>query len=278
MRNVFITLTASLLLLSLNAFAGETEFCEILVPNKKIIDYNQGTIEAWFKLNYKLNESFNTGNNSYAECINFFSTEHSNRKLGERPPSEPNLMLRMAYTQKGQRLTLGSNMFNHKSKSRGVLYVPAAKLGLTETNETDWHYIAASWEKKGEGFDLKIYFNGKLTAQKTLPYRQSVKMKSSGKEVLRVGNVLMCYGSIDSFRLSQTVRTGEEIQAVYKDGLKKDKDSTLFLDYATIKKLKKVRFKEDKLPKVSTKGIIHGTATYVDGRTSKNKGISFNSK
>jgi len=257
--------------------AGKPQYGEIVFPRKGSIDFDEGTYEIWFKPTYTTSESM-FGADTKRSTIVFMSAEvdekFKRKNSGkDKSASEQvvfsNLKLTMGHHAAGPgQLNFWSNLFDaRKNKEKGSQVQAAHELRNPDFQKDRWYYLAITWKHSGEEYECGIYIDD------TYRKFKNVTACSDDKRVvdemfLVIGSAEDCNMAVDSFRVSNRVRTDEEITKSFESGLSQDDATLIFHNGESFAKMKKVSERTDPL-KCSPKGEILGASKMVDGKFGK---------
>jgi hypothetical protein len=208
---------------------------ELVYPAKKNIDSEQGTFEVWFKFVDTGESVFSIGASSNRPILVFIQVENER----DMKSKEQDVFMRFAEFTDGSRHSVGAGFYNDNAR----LGIDIKQLSLKD----DWNYAAITWTKvNSKTYKLMTYVNGvefRTSEQeydvKDIDKDAVIKIGCAssylGKKEQDSGSI----GSIDSFRISNKVRTAAEILESYEKGFKEDKETLLFEDFSTLEQAKK---------------------------------------
>lgn len=240
-----------------------------LFPAEGKLKLEHGTVECWCALDYSFDKN-NLNNLSMITPMTFFSFGK------EKEDSQENEDIRdislMLVTQQGKAMV---NVVRYRT-SLALMPVKDKKVpgGVSFPMEDfkwkkgEWHFLAATWKKEGDSYDLTFYIDDKEES-KSGPANE-FKPDSLSEYQIRIGSVLFALGAVETLRVSNKVRTADEIKESFKTGLKEDKDTSFFFDPKTIGKMqKKGKTKDISKIKVSPKGTFVGPYKIIKGKFDK---------
>lgn len=255
---------------------------EIVYPMKGHIDFKQGTFEIWFRLDVDPNDYAVQGR-SGRPIIVFLQANANAKKKSKKDAKSNNIFSSIQYSWKKDKLGLGASgtilerikREKGKRKKRNTsnnLHVSDEDLGW---EPGDWHMLALTWKLKGSSeYIRELYIDGeliktqkgifvkpKISNSATISIGKSVDSDGASekdKDGKRVKNTIKkgvndsgSLFTVDSFRISKSIRTPEEIKNSFEKGFSLDKN-TLLMD--TFKKSKIKKGKEEVKKKKKKKG------------------------
>ncbi len=248
---------------------------EAVFPAEGRINLEEGTVEAWVALDYSAGATVIQDKSNIIPMIFFELCQKTGLEKDKNNSDNyagTSLRMRVATFQNRRMvnyLSYNSSLFNYEAVNPNA---KAMRYDLEDFNwkENEWYFIAASWKKTEEGYDVFIYVNGK---KKETSFEKSASVqipKTLKDHLIYIGSSTTAMGAVETLRISGKVRTGEEIEASMKNGLSKD-DSTLFLfDASTLTSMKKIHqeeFKND--TQVPPKGLFVGPCRIIKGKFGK---------
>lgn len=300
-RNMVSIILFSLIFTIMLALKAAPVCGEIIYPFKNHLDLKHGTFEIWFKVDVDPNDYTIKGKS--ARPIMVFLQLKTDKKKQKKKKDKDIIDANIKYFWHKEKLSLGmAANFLDKGKDKikkndriSYFNIQDHKLGW---NPGEWHYLALTWRRDGKNeFTRELYIDGESIKRQTCIFVEpkitkdtilkigssvdsnpSVNKDKNGKKAKQAGkNDSGSLFTVDSFRISKTVRTPEEIKYSFEKGLLADK-KTLLLD--TFKKAKtttkgagKKKKKQKKLsitgkvkPEIGKKGTIVGPHTIVKGK------------
>jgi len=249
----------------------------VVFPAKGNFDPDKGTVEAVFSLSYSFGDKMGQGSS-----ISTFSVMSlSGRKGSGRGEQGASWSVSIGQYQGHDHLSMSSTMF--ELTRQYDVPVTWFSCSLAPTNRPpfkagEWHTLATTWQRMGDAknqYALALYLDGKCVRKGTMPVSPMFGTSEiDPKDLLCFGNPRLMRGSLECLRLSNRVRTPEEIAAADKDGLVKDADTRVFLDAEAVAKLKMKAAedlvnREEKTIRVPPEGLLFGELEYVPGRKGK---------
>jgi len=226
---------------------AEVKKGKIEYPADKIVDYNEGTYEVWFKPLFDMSAK---PSGQEIQCYLLF--------VGGSGPDGLKVVCENVRT--GGSIRISANFLKNP--------VALAQDRL-KWNSDEWHYFAMSWkyvddpapEKKK--MQMVFYADGKEYSKQENPLKSD--LPSTASFLIRLGDAnLASKALIDAFRLSSKARTADEIAASFKDGPLSDKDTTLMDKFDKIQLGDKIR--SYSIPDAKVKGIITGSYEKLQGK------------
>ena len=172
---------------------------------------------------------------------------------------------------------LSSSLFERpRSNHDPVRYVSTAfssKKADTFLKAGSWHSMAATWRQTNEAHAVEFFIDGKRVGRGTIPHRASLSTSSLADDDLLVfGAPGQMYGSLQRVRISDRVRSAEEIAAAETSGLVKDDATLLLFDGAAVLKMKANDIKQftenasERKLRVPPEGVVFGKLKPTTGR------------
>jgi len=252
---------------------------EIVFPREGSIDYNEGTFEIWFKLAYNIEDPM-VEDKSFRVPVKFLSfhrkndDKYSKEKDKKGPPYKlinhvdneeaPTITIYIEHREAGGGVIVcASNLIDRKILDRKVPQIYAVK-GLTFKAD-EWHFIALSWKKVGEQYECNMRIDGESLPTITASACNISDMSPEGA-IIKIGSTEDSLFAVNSFRISKTARTEEQLKNSFEKGLSADSDTLLFQNGESLAKLKK---SEKLTADVDKKGQIFGANKFIDGKFGK---------
>lgn len=257
---------------------------EIVYQFKDHMNLKLGTFEIWFRLDVDPND-YTVKSKSYRPVMILLDLNANEKKKQKKKVQSNSMSSVIDYSWTKDKLSLGFycdfleriNKKGGKGKKNGgsdFLGIPAKKL---EWKPNEWHYLALTWKKEGknvmirelflDGESIKtqkrIFVEPKISRTATLKIGKSVDSDADekdikGKKAKKVGkNDSGSLFTVDSFRISKTVRTPEEIKNSFEKGFSVDKNTLLMDTFKKAKTTKKNAGKKNKKhKKLSVTGMV----------------------
>jgi len=246
----------------------------IVFPAKGTFDPDQGTVEMVFSPSYSAGDNMGAGSG----MTTFPVLSVSGPKASGRGEDGLSWSVSIGQWQTGNYLLISSSRFE-----RPIAYQPPINYltcGFKTASGSpfkagEWYSFAASWSRTGTNYVLSLYFDGKCMTKSTMPMSSLFGTAVvDPKDLLIIGSPRVMRGSLESLRISKKARTPAEIAAADKAGLVKDADTLLFIDAATVAKMKTKPAEdlintEEKTIRVPPEGILFGQIAYIPGRKGK---------
>lgn len=253
----------------------------IVFPAKGNIDVTNGTIEAVFCLAYSFGDQFSSAGSS-RKLFSLLSTHNAageQYNVGNPKKVGPGLGFSVHFSQYQSRdyVYLSSSLFERpRSNHDPVRYVSTAfssKKADTFLKAGSWHSMAATWRQTNEAHAVEFFIDGKRVGRGTIPHRASLSTSSLADDDLLVfGAPGQMYGSLQRVRISDRVRSAEEIAAAETSGLVKDDATLLLFDGAAVLKMKANDIKQftenasERKLRVPPEGVVFGKLKPTTGR------------
>jgi hypothetical protein len=183
------------------------------------------------------------------------------------------------------RLSFETNYYSWELKgppplrSGGTSISPAKERG-TWILEDEWHSFAVTWKVENDGLHAEMFLDGKLQISKIFPLKESAAGPFAKDDLIGIGGLEMSSGSILYYRLSNKIRTKEEIAS--KAPLKPDEATTFFLDGELAAKYGKNSLKDFKTMSKKGEIVIKKNGSFFGNfkivKTPKGKAIQFYDK
>jgi len=250
----------------------------IVFPAKGNFDPDQGTVEMVFSPSYSASDNMGAGSG----MTTFPVLSVSGSKASGRGEDGLSWNVSIGQWQTGNYLSISSSRFE-----RPIAYQPPVNYltcGFKTASGSpfkagEWYSFAASWSRTGTNYVLSLYFDGKCMTKHTMPMSSIFGTAVlDPKDLLIIGSPRVVRGSLECLRISKKARTPAEIAATDKAGLAKDADTLLFIDAATVAKMKSKPAEdlintEEKTIRVPPEGLLFGKVEYIQGR--KGKAVDF---
>ena len=251
-----------------------------LAPADGLFSIDAGTLEARFSLDYSL-EDYLRPETSFSSLFFFLRTYNESISYVK---DEAYFHI-VAIQDKGiHRFSCVDNLYYREIKTDpGVRHNEACIVFDKENglwiSSGEWHSLAVTWKIEKEALHVEMFLDGKLRNTMTFPIKAGDVRPFSKGDIISIGNLDLSPATILSYRLSNRVRTREEIASALP--LKPDKDTTFYLDADTAIKFKGYgREKFEKMRKSGKvdigKGIFVGEYKIVS--TPEGKAIQFYNK
>ncbi|MEA2011679.1 MAG: LamG-like jellyroll fold domain-containing protein [Verrucomicrobiota bacterium] len=285
---------ALITVITLNA---EISCGEIVYPMEGNINLEVGTFEIWFKLDVDPND-YQVKSRSKRPIINFLvakpkTTHKKENKKSKQRSNKP--FIGFSYGWRGYNLAFGSHGATvekiKKGKRKGFMTLHCKAEDLN-WKAGEWHLLVVTWILNGGDYIRKLYVDGELLKTQKVGYNTANIGK---KSVLMIGNSVDSASTVgkqdknrekvkgvkdsgslftvDSFRISNSVRSLDEIKISLKKGFTVDKDTLLLETFQKAKVTKKRKCKKEVLP-ISGKtfpdkgkpGTVYGAVKIVKGK------------
>lgn len=256
-----------------------------LAPLNDAITVDTGTIEVRFALNYSFSD-YVRPDLSACTPFRFFSLldkEATPMNSGYTTP-----WFNLLFNQKrGKNMILyGNNYYYSAPEAEPEIRNSTLGINGDETKgpwfkKGEWHSLAATWLVDEKGImQLELFLDGKSYKRSSFPRKTSSLRPLDKNDLIGIGGQEISEATLLSYRISNRVRTKEEITS--DQPLTPDEATTFFLDGTTAaqcKVLKQSVFAKmvnTKTVSIKGKGVFVGTPEFVN--TPKGKAIQFSAK
>lgn len=250
------------------------KFSQVYFPSKGVFDYDEGTYEAWWRVNFDRNENFQTDINYAAGGLAFFSLRDSQgNNLSKKREDCPSMDFFITDTEKDRYVIFRTRVasYNNRPASLGFKF---KDLGW---EKADWHYVAITWKKVGQTYELSLRCDDKV---KTMTADISDVYSHDVTPILNMGGLASSRGSLDTLQISKKALSAEELEESYTKGIKKSKSSGLLKTGADLLKLKPLKLSESQLKlmesntakktiRIKSDGQVYNSLLEVEGKFSK---------
>lgn len=296
MAIAFLTLFSSFLTQAQNPKDGkksneakkEIDAGLLLIPAEGVIDLGKGTCEIRFSLDYSFSDYLRP---AASGCVPFsFLGLYSYDESKSTPP--------VANSDKED--TIFNIQVRQKRGLHQILFFsnyyfvltgtpPERHIGISISGEQkgafiskgEWHTLAVTWQLQDGKWNSTIFLDGKKWRHMIYPEKE-IGIRPIGKnDLIGIGSLDFSSGSIQSMRISNRVRSDEELSL--KDPLKRDDATTFFIDGSIAAKCKQLDKEElGKLGKMLKRkgkdevGVFVGNHVIVD--SPEGKAIQFYKK
>lgn len=253
-----------------------------LAPLNDAIDMNAGTLEVRFALNYSF---FDYIRPDLSACVPFRFISLLSKEGTPFPSGDSTPWLNLHFKQKrGLHMILYGNN-HHYSAPDAEPEKRNSSLGVNSDEQKgpwfkkgEWHSLAATWciDDK-DVMHLELFLDGKSYKRSSFPKKSSSLRPLAKDDLIGIGGLDVSEATLLSYRISNRVRTKEEISS--DKPLAADEATTFFLDGTTAaqcKVLSHAAFAElikNKSVTIKDKGLFVGSPKFVN--TPKGKVIQF---
>ena len=288
-RSMFIFLMMAVAFTSMGAGkkddkAREPDAALFLAPLNDSLNIDAGTLETRFSLDYSFDEYLRP---EASNCSPFFFLQIYNKDGSPHGKNEkdPVVCILMHQGTGIHRFFFGNADYFLETKApspakhKGFSF-PGSKEAGTWISQGEWHSLAVTWKVEKEALHVEMFLDGKLRNHYAFTTKDTGIRPLSKDDLLGIGDLGLSPATILSYRLSNRVRTKEEIAS--EDPLKPDEATTFFLDGETAAKFgsfdRKDFEKMSKKGKMDLKknGAFFGKFKIVD--TPKGKAVQFYDK
>jgi hypothetical protein len=263
---------------------AEIDAAIFLVPMNDALKIDAGTIEVIFSLDYSFDSYLRPDESN---CTPFTFLGIYNKDFSQARDKDDGVILASAHQGTGSHgMTFATNYYYWETKEPqpfkgfGIAMVNPVKEKGTWIEEGECHSVAVTWKVESDGLHTESFFDGKSQAKRIFPLKDTNTRPFSKDDLIGIGGYNLSAGSILSYRLSNKVRTGEEIAE--KGPLKQDEATTFLLNAESAAKCAKFdkkdmgkMIKNGKLD-IKKNGAFFGNYKIVD--TPNGKAIQFYNK
>ena len=250
------------------------EFSQCYFPSKGAFDYDEGTYEAWWRVNFDREENFQTDINYAAGGLAFLSVrDEDGNNLSKKQQDCPSMDFFITDTKKDRYVIFRTRIasFNNRPAGLGFSFT---ELGW---EKADWHYVAVSWKKVGQTYELMLRCDDKV---KTLTADVAEVSAYDVKPIINFGGLASSRGSLDAVQISKKALSSEELDKSFTEGIKKSKFSGIFKTGEDLLKLKELKISQSQLKlmesntakkklKIKSAGQVYKKLLPVEGKFNK---------
>lgn len=205
--------------------AGRPPECDAVVliaPLNDMVNMNAGTMEACFSLDYSYDDYLKPESSG---CVpfSFLIATGPNRLSGDLKTgvNEPSLSILEMQSRGNHSLLYHSNLYyceypNPTDSNEPPIKAYEAVVGSSKEkgpwfNPGEWHTFAVTWVLSNEVLKVEMYVDGKLKQWRSYPRKASGIGPFSKTDFIKIGGESLSPLTMLSYRLSNRVRTKEEI-------------------------------------------------------------------
>jgi len=256
--------------------SGKPQYGAIIFPQKGLIDFDEGTYEIWLSPTYNTAESmFSAKSGRITIPIFGFFHEDPNKKKADKSESDDDtsragISLKVKHMRDNPGfLECKGAMFDIKmgaNPDEPIKRVFDPRPPKFDLKKDQWHYIAFTWKKVGKEYECGLYIDDKLSLYKNV---LALDVDTSYENAyIQIGSIGDCNMAVDSFRISNKVRSGEELTKSFQSGLASDESTLLFQNGASLEKMKKTLMWPNPF-KCNPAGEIFGGYKMIEGKFGK---------
>lgn len=244
----------------------------LVFPAAGLFDPSKGSVEMIFSPSYSAEDNLATGSGiSTFSILSIYGPKASGRGLDGL-----SWRVGIGQWQNGNHISISSSLFERPRAYKPSInyFTSGLKTAEDKTFKAgQWYSCAATWERKETNYTLRLYFDGKLRGSTRMPVSTLFgDAKPNPKDLLVIGNPRMMRGTLEALRISNRVRTKEEIAALSKNPLVKDADTLLFVDAEMALKMKTraadILINRDKKNiTIPAEGLLFGSVKEAPGRS-----------
>lgn len=267
------------------AKAREVDSALFLAPLGSTINLKAGTLEARFALDYSFSEYLRPEQSSY---ITFYFLQIFGKDGTMRGSDETDPWISAPLCQGRGNNTLLFGTSHYYRESPGDPPVRNCYVGINPSEETgpwlkqgEWHALAATWELDDKGaLQLELFLDGKSYERREFPIRNSKVRALAKDDLLGIGGQGLSPAIVLAYRLSNRVRTREEITS--PKPLAADEATTFFMNGTTAAQCKMIKpaayakMRKEETLNIRGKGAFIGDVKFVN--TPQGKAIQFYDK
>lgn len=205
-----------------------------LAPVEGVFNLQAGTLETRFCLDY----SFDDYLKPELSSVSPFTFFRIHPKLGtpqNKNVIHPYISIYMQQSQGSHVIHFGNNCYYKDTKSEPyrayTLPIYSNKDKGPWLLRSEWHALATTWKLEGDSLFLEMFLDGKSCSKGCFTNKVSGILPLSNAYLFGIGGYGLSPATLLSYRLSNRVRTAEEIAA--QGPLKPDEATTFFLNGET---------------------------------------------
>ncbi|MEI6165640.1 MAG: hypothetical protein WCS52_00445 [bacterium] len=203
-----------------------------LAPLDDLVNLAAGTLEARVSLDYSFDDTLRPAG-SRCQPFNFLRIYRSDGLMYGAEEMEPVFSIYMNQVRGAHSLFFENRHYYGVRKSDpSQRFSSAAISGDKEKGPWllagEWHAMAVTWVVDKEGLQVELYLDGKSQSRRSFPIKEGGVGSFKKGDFLSVGGETLSAATLLSYRLSNRVRTKEEIAS--DKPLVADDATTLFMD------------------------------------------------
>ena len=213
-------------------------YSEYFFPAKEALDYEKGTYEAWWRVNYDKKENFQKDPNYPAGGLSLFSLRDlkGNNLLRDERDGMPAMNLYLVDHPKGHYVKFITRLTETGNRPTGIVL----SFDELEWDKAGWHYFAISWEKTGTSYEFILTCDGKTKSIKA----KAVKLQHE-KALICLGAVNMGRGTLDAVQIHSSVLSPELRSKSFESGLFQQKSGTFFKKGTDLLRVKEIQISRE---------------------------------
>ena len=223
----------------------EVDAALFLAPFNNSLSIDAGTIEIRFCLNYSFDECLRP---ETSKCLPFAFLqiyEKDGTLVDVRAP----LSIASYQNRSSHSILFYNNVYYLEKDTQPVTRnYTLGLLGNKERgiwfSENEWHSLVVTWKVENNALNATMFLDGNVCSSKKFPIKDNDPdiRQFSKDDMIGIGGISLSPATILSYRISNRVRTKEEI--VSKEPLKPDEATTFFLSGDTAAKCGKADRKD----------------------------------
>ncbi|MFZ2657778.1 MAG: hypothetical protein WAX69_22785 [Victivallales bacterium] len=286
-RNIVLAVITAFVLASFSSGAEDGKAKEIdagmfLAPLNGAINIKEGTLETWFYLDYSFDDYLRIDE---SDCYPFPFLNILDKAGGQTEKDFPKFAVFMAQQKGAHSIAFANTNYYAETKTSpparyGCLTIPGNKDKGKWLLRGEWHLLAVTWKIDNDVLHVEMFLDGKLCCRGNFTQKDNGIRSFSENDLFSIGSLNLAPATILSCRISNRVRTNEEIASA--NPLKPDGATTFFLDGDMAGKINIIKeaeyHKMRKSGKIDIKknGAFVGKFKIID--TAKGKAIQFFNK
>ena len=253
----------------------------LLAPLKGALNIEAGTLEARFALDYSFDDYLRIAN-SYCVPFSFMQFYQSDGVLnsGHIPP-KPSINVFFAQSQGRHSLMYNNSWYYREAADNPSVHywnagISGNKVKGLWLRAGEWHTLAVTWGATNQGLRMEFFIDGVFCSGTTNPKKESSVLPPGVNDFLVVGGQNLSAATVQSYRLSNRVRTRAEIAS--DKPLASDDATIFFINGEIAEKIRPIQ--NDKFATMKADGkltfkqpVFIGNVTIVN--TPKGKAIQF---
>ncbi len=223
----------------------EVDAALFLAPFNNSLSIDAGTIETRFCLNYSFDDFLRPETSKCSPFAFLRIFEKDGTLVDGRSP----LSLASYQDRTSHSIVFYNNAYYSEKNTQPVTKqygsgLVGNKERGTWLTENEWHSLALTWKVENNELAAEMFLDGKLCSSKKFPIKDADTdvRQFSKDDLIGIGGLSLSPATILSYRISNRVRTNEEIAS--KEPLKPDEATTFFLSGETAAKYGKADRKD----------------------------------
>lgn len=217
-----------------------------VMPLENAVNINAGTLEVRFSLDYSFDDSLRP---AASRCVPFeFLQVYGGDGVSYFDKTTgPAFGVRMYQSGGAHSFWFGYRGYYYETNdnppahnSCAAVYNDREKGPWLKAGE--WHTFAATWRVDNEAWLVELFIDGKPATNRRFPKKESDVGPFAKGDFMGIGGESLSAGTIQSYRLSNRVRTKEEIAS--EKPLVSDDATTFFMNGDTAEKIASMKSKD----------------------------------